>query len=150
MFKVSKIADYGVVVLYFMVKHGQNGFVLLSAREIANLSKIPLPTVSKLLKLLAKNHIIEAKRGVLGGYAFLLNPKEISLLRLMEIFDGPQSVTSCLDSETSHPCIIPHTCPQRQSWGFINRAITDLLKNVSLLDLVEKPGMSHVNPRSVD
>ena len=147
MLKVSRIADYGMVVLFYLVKNARKESPL-SARELADLTKLPLPTVSKVLKLLAKREIIVAKRGKTGGYELLINPKDVSLLRLLEIFDGPQSITSCAHNP-SMPCQIPASCPNSNFWGQINNVIVRLLSGISLLDLLEKKDMSLTAIRSM-
>ena len=136
MFKVSRLTDYGVVLLHYLAKErGQAGMVF-SARSLANESHLPLPTVCKLLKILAKHKIVDAKRGASGGYELLMKPSDISLLDLIEVFEGKQSVTSCIDA-TNHQCQIPTTCPQKGTWVLVNETIRRVLKNITLLDLID-------------
>src|SRR5580704_11978562 len=114
MFKISRLTDYGLVVLGCLAN--KNGAPSpSSARDLAEASGLPLPTVSKLLKVMAKNGLISAKRGTMGGYELLDDPHKISLLRLIEVLEGPPALTSCM-ANSPNKCQIDHTCSQRGSW----------------------------------
>ena len=47
MLRVSKLADYGTVVMVYLVHHRDK---LCSARDIATHTHLSIPTVSKILK----------------------------------------------------------------------------------------------------
>lgn len=135
MFKISKLTDYGVVILRYLAETKARSAVPASARDLSEASGLPLPTVSKLLKLMAKHSLIKAKRGAQGGYELLENPKKISLLRLIEIFEGPPALPTCM-MDFSHKCQIDTTCPQRSNWHLVHRRISDVLSNISLYELI--------------
>lgn len=147
MFKISRLTDYGVIILRYLAQRSSNCAVPSSARDLAKMSGLPLPTVSKLLKLMAKNGLIEAKRGALGGYELVENPRLISLLRLIEIFEGPPLVTSCM-SDTAHPCQIDNHCPQKSSWHVVHRRITEVLGDISLHELIHLSAPEIVTSKS--
>ena len=52
MIRISRMADYGVVALSFMAREPD---ALFSAASIAERTGVPLPSASKLLKLLVKS-----------------------------------------------------------------------------------------------
>lgn len=136
MFKVSRLTDYGVVILRYLSENNEVSAMPSSARDLAQKSGLPLPTVSKLLKLMAKHKLIAAKRGALGGYELLENPKSISLLRLIEIFEGPPALTACMSSN-GHRCQIDQSCPQRGRWQVVHRKIAQVLRTISLSELIK-------------
>lgn len=135
MFKISRLTDYGVVILRYLAEKSESSAPPASARDLAQLSGLPLPTVSKLLKLLAKHKVICAKRGALGGYELLTDPKSISLLRLIEIFEGPPALTVCM-TQSEHKCQIDHRCPQRGNWHVVHHRIAKVLADISLSELL--------------
>jgi len=47
MLRISKLADYGSVVMVYLAKHAQD---LCNARDIALHTHLAVPTVSKILK----------------------------------------------------------------------------------------------------
>ncbi|MDX1738381.1 MAG: Rrf2 family transcriptional regulator, partial [Alphaproteobacteria bacterium] len=60
MFRLSKLTDYGVIVLGQMEKLSE---ATTTAPELAEATQLPQPTVAKILKLLAKAEIITSTRG---------------------------------------------------------------------------------------
>ena len=60
----------------------------LKSNEIASASKVPLRFLSKILGELRTAGILSAKRGYYGGYAFIRDPREITLAELMRAIDG--------------------------------------------------------------
>ena len=135
MFKIGKLTDYGMVILRLLAMKRDDGVSIYSARDLAAESGLPLPTVSKLLKILAKNQLIEARRGVQGGYFFDKDPHNISLLSLLEVFEGPTSITSCM-VDIEHGCTISKGCPQKNVWQVVNEKFAELLKKISLAELM--------------
>lgn len=133
MFKVARLTDYGVVLLRYLA--AQQTLLPLSARDLAKESGLPLPTVSKLLKLLAKHKIVNATRGISGGYQLAVAPHEISLLRLIEVFEGAPAVTACLGQDHTK-CQIDRLCQQRGSWQLVHEKIARLLQEIRLSELI--------------
>lgn len=61
MLRISKLADYGTVVMVYLAKHPQD---LCNARDIAVHTHLSVPTVSKILKRLAGAGLLASVRGV--------------------------------------------------------------------------------------
>lgn len=133
MIRISKLTDYGFVVLSnFMLR---NDKPCLNARDISEETHLPLPTVSKLLKILTKNGILSAQRGAKGGYCMIKPPGIISAAEIIEIFEGPIALTECaadLDKET---CLIECSCPTKYQWKHLSHVIRQALHAVKLSEL---------------
>lgn len=138
MLKISRLTDYAVVLLTHM--GGNLPKKTASASKLAEASGIPLPTVSKLLKIMAKAGLIKAKRGVFGGYEVLTDFNGLSLLKFIEIFEGPTHITDCLNAKDSS-CQLSAGCSNRTSWHVLNLKIRDLLANIDLKDFLPKEGV---------
>lgn len=74
----------------------------------------------------------------MGGYELLEDPKNLSLLRLIEIFDGPPALTACMMKESSK-CQIDQSCPQRPNWQIVHQKIAHILSDISLFELIVTP-----------
>lgn len=134
MFKINKLTDYGVVILRYLAGNDKNAMPL-SSRDVAQLSGLPLPTVSKILKMLAKNRLVMAKRGALGGYELSLNPGSISILRLVEIFEGPPARTACMTGGIN-TCQIETSCPERARWQLVHEKVAQALDQITLSEVI--------------
>ena len=130
MLRISKLTDYGTVVLVQLAS--ANGQVC-SAADVAAETGIALPTVSKLLKSLARAALVTSTRGANGGYQLARAASDISAADVIDALDGPVSITECSSSD-SH-CDFEDFCSVGGAWQRINIAIRRALDDISLVDL---------------
>ncbi len=130
MLRISKLTDYGTVVLAHLA--GRPGVV--SAADVAAGTGVALPTVSKLLKALGRAGLVHSTRGANGGYELARAPREITAAEIIDALEGPVSITECA-SDDSH-CEHEDVCNVGGAWQRINVAIRRALDDVSLDDLL--------------
>jgi FeS assembly SUF system regulator len=133
MIKISRLTDYAIVILSQMVRDDQPVF---SASELAEKSRLPLPTTSKILKKLTKNNIVVAQRGAMGGYKLQFSAQRLSVAAIIEAMDGPIAVTDCANHPVIEVCRIESICPMRTNWNRVNRVLRKALEEVSLADML--------------
>ena len=135
MIRLSRLSDYGIVLMSHLAGLG-NGEPH-NAREIAAEAGLPQPVVSKLLKALAREGLLESHRGAKGGYSLARSPKEISAAEMIAALEGPIGLTEC----TVHPgeCAQEASCHVREPWQRINAVVREALANVTLADLATSP-----------
>ena len=131
MIKVSKLADYAVVVLAALANSDAGQ---MNASGISTNTSLPEPTVAKVLKLLAKAELLQSVRGVNGGYSLKLAPDAISVADIIIAVDGPIAVTSCVEGSAT-PCGYESQCALKGRWNNVNHAINAALKGVKLSDM---------------
>jgi len=124
------MTDYGVVVMSQMSQHEG----MMTAPELAQATSLPMPTVSKLLKQLAKSGLVESHRGVHGGYSMARALEDINAMEIIEALDGPVALTDCVDGAEDN-CNVQSLCPMRGGWDKVNKAVRKALTEVSLAEL---------------
>ncbi len=134
MLKISRLTDYAVVMLGYMAKHPEHTF---AAGEIADATGVAVPTVSKILKALAKARILKSTRGAKGGYTLAHTPEGTSVAAVIYALEGPIALTECEGERGG--CEQSSSCDARGSWEVINRAVRAALESVSLADMA-RPG----------
>jgi len=132
MLRLSKMTDYGALLMTHLA---QQPTVLHSAHEIAEVTHIAEPTVSKLLKALAKVGLLESVRGASGGYRLSRAPERISVAEIVTALEGPIGLTECASAESD--CTIQGCCGTRPNWQRISDAIRIALENVSLAEMAQ-------------
>ena len=132
MIKLSKMTDYAVVILAEMAA-GQGR--LVSACALAQITKLPEPTVSKVLKLLAKQNIVTSTRGMNGGYRLNKTPDQINMARVIRATDGPIMLAACVD-QSVECCNRSAHCSMKGQWNPVNQAMQSALQNVSLAQMM--------------
>jgi FeS assembly SUF system regulator len=141
MLRVTKLADYGIVILtHFANQGGANA----NARDIAGLVRLPQPVVSKILKLLAKHGLLESQRGIKGGFRLARSPESITVAQIIRALEGPIAVTECTD-RIHGDCGLKTGCPVRTNWHLINHAIHQALEKITLAEMARPLARSHVN-----
>jgi FeS assembly SUF system regulator len=105
-----------------------------SAADVSEATGIALPTVSKLLKSLARAEIVTSTRGASGGYKLARGPHEISAADVIDALEGPVSITEC--SAIDSHCDYESTCSVGNAWQRVNIAIRHALDEVTLVDLL--------------
>lgn len=134
MIRLSKLTDYGIVLLTRFADNTDKKW--LTARDLAENTGLPLPTVSKLLKTFSKAGVLQAHRGANGGYSLARPSDEITAADVIEVIDGPIGLTDCACGEHSQDvCHIETHCPTKPHWVRISQKIRSALNDVTLLEL---------------
>jgi FeS assembly SUF system regulator len=128
MIKISRLADYAVVILTTMGKDAEE---LVTASEVSVRTNLPEPTVAKVLKLLSKADLVTSTRGASGGYKPSRNVKEISIVEIVTAVDGPVSLTACVEGGDGG-CSYHDCCPVKGRWDLVNDAIHKALEGLTL------------------
>lgn len=137
MLRITKLSDYAIVILTDLAVPPEPGspapFVTLAARDVARRTQIPQPTVSKVLKRLARSGVVHSERGKHGGYRLGRLPKEISLAEIIDAVEGPIAVTECTDDAGN--CDLVGNCAVEANWTRINDVVRRALAGVSLAEM---------------
>ncbi len=130
MFKLSKMADYSIVLLSRMSKAED----LLSTSELAEETQLSEATVAKIMRLLVKAEIVSSIRGAQGGYRLAVLPENLSAGDIITAIDGPKALTACTDDGAGE-CILIKNSAMAMRLQKINGAVKNALHNISLKDL---------------
>jgi len=133
MIRLSKLTDYGFVVLTRFADSQSGNWH--TARDLADETGLPLPTVRKLLKTLTRGGLLSAHRGAHGGYNLARPAEDISISEIIEVIDGPIGITDCSCENDSLPCGIEANCPTKPHWVQITSLIRKTLDAVTLAEL---------------
>src|SRR5579864_8736533 len=112
-----------------------HGASLRTARDLARESKLPLSTVSKLLKELLQSGLLTSHRGIKGGYVLAKEPHEISVVEMIAAIEGPMALTEC-STEVTGLCNLEPCCPIKNNQQIINQAVRGVLEKITLSDLL--------------
>lgn len=135
MLRISKLADYGTVVMVYLAKHAEE---LCNARDIALHTHLAVPTVSKILKRLTGAGLLSSVRGVTGGYRLQRQASDISVSQIIYALEDQRGFTEC--SLQPNDCSLQDVCSIQGNWRLISNAIETALNSVSL-DALAKPSL---------
>lgn len=130
MLRISKLTDYGTVILACLAAApGQR----LTAAEVAERTRLGLPTVSKLLKNFHRAGLLTSTRGSRGGYQLAKPASAISAAAIIDAIEGPVAITECSGEHST--CAHEVSCSTGSAWQRINGAIRRSLDEISLAQL---------------
>jgi FeS assembly SUF system regulator len=143
MVRLSKLADYAVVVLirlaegerFFGPEAGRCGSeTVQTSPGISAATGVPEPTVAKVLKALAGAGLVVSQRGARGGYRLQKPLNDIAVADVIAAIDGPISLTACVDGHYGG-CDVESVCAVRGRWDLVNHAIHQALSHITLADM---------------
>ncbi len=130
--RLTAKSEYGLLALIDLACEGEDGPV--SAREIAERQSIPTKFLEQLFVALRRAGIVNARRGAKGGFVLGRDPREITVLDIVEALEGPLAPTLC-DGDSA--CAKSPVCAASTVWGRATRALRDVLGSTTLADLAE-------------
>ena len=131
MIRMTRLTDYGIMLLTLFARDAKHS--MKSARDLAQEAKLPLPTVSKILKLLARHGLLEAHRGVRGGFTLSRKPDAITMAEVIGALEGPIGVTDCCAPPSD--CGIEKSCIVKSNWLKINKVVLEALGRITLAEM---------------
>jgi FeS assembly SUF system regulator len=131
MIRMTKQTDYGFVLLSHLAQAPER---VVNAPDLAADTRLPVPMVSKILKLLARHGLLRSHRGVKGGYSLARPAAEITAAQIVRALEGPVALTVCIDG-TPGECDRESYCQVRGHWQAINFAVDAALGRITLEQL---------------
>ncbi len=133
MLRLTKLTDYGILL---MTQMAAPEHALFAATELSEATRIPAPTVSKILQTLLHEGMLESTRGAKGGYRLARPAAEINVRDIITVFEGSIALTECnLDGVL---CDQSEVCSTSDNWKRINGAMLQALASISLEDMTEQ------------
>jgi len=130
MLRISKLTDYGTMVLACLAAHPLER---LPATAVTERTRLGLPTVSKLLKCFHRAGLVTSVRGAQGGYQLARPAALISATDIIDAVDGPVAITECSGEHSA--CDLEQVCSTGSAWQRVNVAIRRSLDELSLAQL---------------
>lgn len=133
MFRVNRQTDYAVRVVLALSKKPQG--TRLPTSEIAREMLIPPALVQRIVAELANGGFIKTQPGREGGIRLAHKPSEITLLQIVERFEGPIILSDCILKEGD--CPFENKCPVSCQWKRLNDLLIAEMSRVTFEQLVE-------------
>ena len=126
------MVDYGIVVLGVLARRQGE---ILATSQLAELSGLNQPTVSKVAKTLAVADLLETQSGVYRGYRLVRQAATTLQVKIVEAIEGPIAVNDYVVG-AHDPCMVSSCCFMSRNWKRVNSAMRYAFNDVSLGDLM--------------
>ena len=137
MFKFSKRTEYALLALNSFFDYPDS---TITAKEVAEQQKVSVPLLAKILQLLKQYQVIHSVQGAKGGYRLSKKAADLSLADLIEIIDGPISVTECRKNESR--CERQSVCRLKSNFIPLQQHFSDYLSQITIYDFLYNEKMT--------
>lgn len=139
LFMLSKKTKYAIKAL---VALGKNvGQPPMQISKIAEDEQIPKKFLEQILLDLRNAGFLYSKKGAGGGYSLNKDPKDIFLVQIMRITDGPIAMLPCASLNFYHKCEECHdekTCGIRSAFIDVRDATLKILSETNIANIIER------------
>ena len=87
MISITTKSPYALRALAELARSGGSGPVPIG--ELARRRDVPVQFLEQLFATLRRAGVLRSQRGVKGGYSFARDPREITVLEIVELLEGP-------------------------------------------------------------
>jgi Rrf2 family protein len=108
-------------------------------RQLAKVTKVPGPYLSKVLQLLAREGLVEAQRGVQGGFRLSRPAAEITILAAVDAVDPIRRIKTCPLGLKAHG---KRLCPLHNKMDAALAHIEEAFASTTLADVIAEPSAS--------
>ena len=136
--KLSTKSRYGLrVLLQIAIDSADNQVV--TGRELAEKQAISEPYLEQIMIPLKNCGAVSTVRGCRGGYRLKKPAAEISVLDVIELFEGKLCLVNCDDSK--EPCPRCDHCTTSQVWRELSETLRAKARSISIAQLAEEEKM---------
>ncbi len=141
MLRINRQTDYAVRVILALSKKAKGKRV--STSEIGREMLIPPSLLQRIVAELAGGGFIHTQAGRDGGITLAHDPKVITLLEIVEHFEGELYLSDCILKPNE--CPFESKCPVHCQWIRLKNLLRDEMARITFQQLVEEGNLIESN-----
>ncbi len=130
---ITRNTDYAVRALCCIAEQQKN---IVSSDQVIKHLEIPRPFLRRILQILNKKGLLNSYKGKGGGFTLALPLEKISLLDVMEIFQGTIRLNECKFKKSD--CPYTSNCLLKEKIDEIEREVIAKLKAITIASIIKK------------
>jgi len=132
--QITRQADYAVRAVLYLARLG--GGERAATSTVAEEQRIPPSFLAKIISQLSIAGLLHTSRGARGGVTLAHQPRDITLLDVIEAIDGPIMLNECVSEDGE--CAFEEDCPLRPVWCDAQEVLVRRLKGTNFQQLLER------------
>jgi len=135
---ISRKTDYATraVLALSLAEDGRS----LKSHEIAERTHIPTSFLEQIMSQLRGAGIVRSERGPAGGYRLNHPPQDITLERVVRLFQGPLAPIACATRSEPESCPMEVSCSLKETWEEVRDATIAILERTDFATLANRAG----------
>ena len=134
---ISRRTDYATRALLALTLDGGGPMKL---EELANRTGAPQSVLEQVMPVMRSAGIVRSERGPAGGYRLNKAPEEITLERVVRLFQGQLAPIGYATRRNPDPAPKFVADSLRDVWGEVRDATIEILDRTTFADLAERAG----------
>lgn len=132
--KLTKSTDFALRVLLQLARTNQK----MTNNELAQTLSLSPHHLHKIVQTLSRQGYLHTLPGRGGGVVLSRPPEKVNLLEVIELLEGPISLTECLVNLEG--CELAYNCRLRASMEAAQKRMRDIFRSTSFADLIKENG----------
>ena len=127
---LSRPAEYALRAMTYLARQAPDERVL--TRDLAEAINVPAPFLSKIMRRLTADGILDAKKGHHGGFLLAKPPAKIRFIDILRAVDFEPTADHCLFGLGN--CDSENPCPLHPEWSILKSQIESWARKHTLGD----------------
>ena len=132
--QITRQADYALRAILYLAR--LEPLEKAATSHIAEVKEIPSSFLAKIISQLSIAGLIHTSRGAHGGVSLAREPKDISLLDVVEAIDGPITINECTQDPSI--CSFGENCPLHEVFIEAQLGLVNKLRQSTFDQLLER------------
>jgi Rrf2 family protein len=133
---ISRRTDYATRAVLALALEEDSAAVKLD--ELAQRTEVPASVLEQVMPTLRSAGIVRSERGAYGGYRLNKRPAEITVERIVRLFQGPLAPIGYATRRNPDPCPELVARALRPVWAEVRDATIDILDRTTFATLAER------------
>lgn len=135
---VSRRTDYATRAVLALALARRDEPVTLE--ELSRRTQVPASMLEQVMPVMRRDGIVRSQRGRYGGYLLNHPPADITLERVVRLFEGQLAPIDCATRSNPEPCPMDHGCSLRDVWADVRDLVLERLGSTTVADLARDSG----------
>jgi Rrf2 family protein len=141
---VSRRTDYATrALLALSLRNGGP----MKLEELARATVVPQSVLEQVMPVMRTAGIVRSERGPAGGYRLNRSPEEITLERVVRLFQGQLAPIGCATRSQPEVCPMMLACSLKEVWEEVRDATIAILGRTTFADLAQRAGGPWTDPK---
>ncbi|MFP4052749.1 MAG: RrF2 family transcriptional regulator [Phycisphaerae bacterium] len=133
--RISKETQYAIRAIFDLAGRGKDAIV--SSSEVARNQHVPQRFLESILVRLRDDGLVESRRGAAGGYRLAVKPKNVTVGRVIRLFEGDLAPIDCRACGGQEHCDLEADCAFAPMWLRTRQIVAYLYDTTTFADLLE-------------
>ena len=133
--RLSTKSRYGLRILMQIALDNRDGKAA-QGKSISKKQEISEPYLEQIMIPLKNAGLVRTTRGCNGGYFLNKDPKDITILNVIELFEGELNLVDCVSDEKN--CSRIKNCQTSSVWKRIASSLRDTADKITLASILEE------------